>query len=126
MGSLIGWLVLKGIPPKSARLFAFAGLALVLLAAMGTMVCAYNEHIIGNHDAKREATIAKDDRKADTKAAEQRRVDDERAVTEHQEIKEAVNDAVSEGRDPRAEYYRCLGLQQAARRSNLPPASCRS
>ncbi len=124
MGAFIGWIITKGIPPKSARFFAYAGLALILLAAMGMMKCAYDRNLIRNHDSKREATIAKADRKADANAAEQRRVDDARAVTENQEIKEAVNDAVSEGRDGRAAYYSCIKLQQAARRSNLPPAAC--
>ncbi len=124
MGNLIAWLVLKGVSPKFARPLAYAALALTLLAVMLGMKMAYDRNLIRTHDSKREATIAKADRKADATAAEQRRVDDERANTENQEIKEAVNEAVSEGRDGRAAYYACIERLQAARRGHLAPPDC--
>ncbi len=121
MGNLIGWIITKGIPAKYARFVAFAGLALILLAAMAGLKCSYDRNLIHTHDSKREATIAKADRKADATAAEQRRVDDARAVTETQEIKEAVNEAGPDAAAKRAAYYECLRKIQQARRDKLAP-----
>lgn len=124
MGAIIGFLVTKGLSPKVARIVAIGGLVVLLLVAMAGAKCAYDRSVIKAHDAKREAAVAKADRKADAKAAEQRRVDDARTTTESQEIKETINEARSEGRDPRAAYYACVRLQQAARREHKPPPEC--
>ena len=129
MGSLIGWLVGKQIfgaviGAKAARIIAIAGLFLALLGIFGLGKCTYDRAVISRHEAKQEAANAKADRKADERAADQRFDDIARANEEAQEIKEAVNEARNEGRDPRAEYYRCVKLQQAARRQHQPPAKC--
>jgi hypothetical protein len=123
MGFLLG-LVPSFIPPKFRKAAVFITLALLVLAILGAAKCAYDRSIIKAHDAQREAAIAKADRKADARAAEQRRTDDARISTESQEIKEAINEARAEGRDPRAAYYECIGLQQAARRERKPPPQC--
>jgi hypothetical protein len=124
MGTLIGWLATTFVGEKFARPVAYAGLFLLILAALGGVKCAYDRNIIRNHDLKQEAATAKADRKADTKAAEQRRVDDARLTAETTEIKEAVNEARQIGADPRAAYYRCVSAQQSARRERKPPADC--
>ncbi len=123
MTFLLG-LVPSFIPAQFRKAAVFIALALALLAILGVGKCAYDRSIIKAHDAKREAVIAKADRKADAKAAEQRRVDDARITTDTQEIKEIISEARSQGVDPRAAYYRCIGLQQAARASNQPSPNC--
>jgi hypothetical protein len=82
----------------------------------------YDRSIIKAHDNKREAQIAKDDRKADAKAAVERRADDARITTETQELKEVVREAAPV--DRRAAYYACLAKLQDARARNQPPPDC--
>ena len=62
--------------------------------------------------------------KADTKAGETRTTDAVRAQVERQEREETVNEARSEGRDPRAAYYECVRLQQQARAGRRPAPTC--
>lgn len=124
MGSLIAFLISKGVSTRFARPLAYAVLILGLVAFLALGKCAYDRSVIKRHTAQQEAAVAKADRKADAKAAEQRRVDDARLTTESQEIRETINDAKQTGADPRAAYYRCLGLQQAARRDHKSPAKC--
>ena len=62
--------------------------------------------------------------KADTKAGETRTTDAVRAQVERQELEETVNEARSEGRDPRAAYYECVRLQQQARAGRRPAPTC--
>jgi uncharacterized protein YqfA (UPF0365 family) len=124
IAGVITWLVAKGVPAKAAKPLLFAGLALLVVALLFGAKCAYDKSVIEQHEARQEAATAKADRKADQKAADQRRVDDARAVSEAQEIKEAINEARNEGRDPRAAYYECVRLQQSARRERKPPPEC--
>jgi hypothetical protein len=112
------------VGPRFAKPAIFAVLALLIVGALWGGKCAYDKSIIDRHEAKQEAATAKADRKADTKAAEQRRADDTRLSTETTEIKEAVNEARRTGADPRAAYYDCVRKQQAARHSGQPPANC--
>lgn len=114
----------KLVGPRFAKPFLIAVAFLAVLAILGTAKCAYDRSVIEQHQAKQDAANAKADRKADAKAADQRRADDSRATTEAEEIKEAVNEARQTGADPRAAYYACVRLQQAARREHKPPASC--
>jgi hypothetical protein len=118
--TLVGW----GVPGKLAKPLVYAGLFMLAVGAFFGAKAIYDRNIIRNHDLKQEAATAKADRKADTKAAEQRRADDARLTTETTEIKEAVNEARQTGADPRAAYYRCVSAQQSARRERKPPASC--
>ena len=62
--------------------------------------------------------------KADTKAGETRTTDAVRAQVERQDLEETVNEARSEGRDPRAAYYECVRLQQQARAGRRPAPTC--
>lgn len=121
---LLSLIMGAGVPARWAKpVLAVVG-ALLLLAVLWGGKCAYDRSIINAHEAKQEAATAKADRKADTKAAEQRRADDARLTTETQEIKEAINEAGSDPAARRAAYYRCVQLQQAARHSGKQPADC--
>jgi hypothetical protein len=84
----------------------------------------HDHRVIAAHEAKQDAANAKADRKADAKAAEQRRVDDTRVTTETQEINNAVSEAKRTGADPRAAYYKCVRLQQRARAAKLVVPTC--
>ncbi len=124
MGSIIGWLIRRGMPAKAARPAAIGGLVVLLLAFMMVAKCAYDKSLIKSHTNSQAAETAKADRKADNTAAVQRVEDVTRVNDEAQEIKETVNEARNEGRDPRAAYYECVRLQQAARRERKPSPSC--
>jgi hypothetical protein len=128
MGSLIGMLVGKQvfgrvIGPKAARFLVYAGLAILVVVALGMAKCTYDRSIIQRHELKIEAEVAKADRKADNKAAEQRRVDDSRLVVEANELKKVQANA-QDDIARRLAKHRCLRMQQAARRENKPPPSC--
>ena len=121
---MIARLIGLGVPARLAKpLLAVVGLVLVIGALWALRACD-KRNIIADYTAGSEAKNAKADRKADAKAADERRADDARAVTESQEIKEAINEARQTGADPRAAYYACLVRLQAARRDGLPPPSC--
>lgn len=121
---LIGLALKAGIPPKFAKFAVIAALVALLVTGLGVAKCAYDRSIIKAHDAARDAATAKADRKADTKAAEERRSDDARSTDEAAQIKEAVDEARSKGRDPRAAYYECVKLQQSARARGKPSPDC--
>jgi Na+-transporting methylmalonyl-CoA/oxaloacetate decarboxylase gamma subunit len=113
--------------PKFGRfakpLIVGAGIVLLLLAVLA-VVKIHDHRVIATHEAKQDAANAKADRQADAKAAEQRRTDDTRTTQESQQVKEAVNDARSQGRDPRTAYYKCVELQQRARAAKLVVPAC--
>ncbi|WP_300974855.1 hypothetical protein [Sphingomonas sp. LHG3406-1] len=124
IAALVALVVKAGIPARFAKP-VLIGLAVVLLiAALGIGKCSYDRSVIRNHTANERAATAEADRKADTRAADQRRVDDARAHTERTEITDAIEEARSTGADPRAAYYECVSRQQAARRDGKPPADC--
>jgi hypothetical protein len=104
VGGLISLLVIAGI--------LFGGWSLI------------KHNIIEKHDLEQEAQIAKQKGEADSVAGDERSTDVTRVRRETDEIKEAVNDAKAEGRDPRAAYYDCVKLQQSARAANKPVPSC--
>jgi hypothetical protein len=124
MGFLLGLALKLGIPSRFAKGAVIAAIIGLAIALLGLGKCAYDRSIIKAHDAKQEAAVAKADRKADAKAAEQRRADDARSTAEDTEIKEAINEAKATGADPRAAYYKCVQLQQRARRDHKPPPDC--
>ena len=113
-----------GIPAKFAKPAIIGTLIVLAVVLLGLGKCAYDRNVIKAHEAKQEAATAKADRKADAKAAEQRRADDARSTQETQQIKEAVNEAGSDPAARRAAYYRCVQLQQSARKSGKLPADC--
>lgn len=121
---LIGLALKLGIPPRFAKYAAYAAGALLLLLAIFAAVKIHDHRVIASHEAKQDAANSKADRKADSHAADQRRVDDARVTTETQEINNAVSEAKRTGRDSRAAYYKCIGLQQRARAAKLVVPAC--
>jgi uncharacterized protein HemX len=124
MGFLIGLALKIGIPQRFAKAAVIAAMVIALIAALGIGKCAYDKRVIANHEAKQEAATAKADRKADAKAAEQRRTDDSRSTAEATEIKETIDEAKRTGANPRAAYYECVRKQQLARRTHKPSPDC--
>jgi hypothetical protein len=124
ISTLISLALKLGIPARFAKGAVIAALVACLVIGLGIGKCAYDKRVIANHEAKQEAATAKADRQADAKAAEQRRADDSRSTDEATEIKETINEAGNDPAARRAAYYRCVQLQQAARRERKPPADC--
>ncbi len=121
---LIPFALKLGIPQRFVKA-AIIGAGIILLGlAILAAVKIHDHRVIAAHEAKQEAATAKADRKADSHAAEQRRADDARSTQETQQIKEAVNEAGSDPAARRAAYYRCVQLQQSARKSGKRAASC--
>lgn len=129
MGSIIGWMVGKQIlgrtiNERGARSIAHVGLFLLILAVLGIVVACIRRDAVSDYSGKQQAQIQKANRKADDKAANERKADDDRLDQETSEAKEAVNEARRERRDPRAAYYECIRVQQAARRERKQPPEC--
>ena len=123
MGIGIAWLIAKGVPTRFARPVAYAALALLLLAALGTALCAIRKDAIDDYSANQAAANAKADRKADAKVAEQRRVDDARITQESTQLEKVQANATSDTAR-RLARHRCLRLQQQARAEHKPPPGC--
>jgi heme exporter protein D len=117
---LVGW----GVPAKLAKPLLYAVGALLLLLAVFAAVKLHDRRVIAQHQAQQDASNAKADRKADQQVAEQRRADDARQTNETQEINNAVSEAKRTGADPRAAYYHCVQLQQAARAAKRVVPAC--
>lgn len=121
---LIALALKAGIPARFAKIAVIGTLIVLLVVGLGVAKCAYDRSVIKAHENERNAEIAKADRKADAKAAVERRADDARATAETQELKEAVNEAGNDAGARRRAYYECLAKLQAARARNQSPASC--
>lgn len=120
---LLSLIMGAGVPAKLAKpVLAVVG-ALLLLGVLWGGKCAYDRSIINAHEAKQEAATAKADRKADTKAAEQRRADDARLTTEADELNRSTDHAQTD-LDRRLAFQRCLRLQQAARSKHGVVPAC--
>lgn len=114
-----------GVPTGMRRAVLGVLGILLVLAVLGTAKCHYDRKLIANHDniVEREAAIA--DRKADTKAAEQRVEDQARLTQERQELKEVLNDPRNATElDRRRAFHLCLRMQQAARENGKQPPAC--
>lgn len=62
--------------------------------------------------------------KADANASAARTDSAVRAQAERRELEETIDEARSQGRDPRAAYYECVRLQQQARAAGRPAPAC--
>lgn len=123
MGFLTSLALGLGVPQRFAKLAGILGAILLLVALLGVGKCAYDRSIIKNHTARQDASNARADRKADTKAAETRRGDDARLAQEQQQLERAQANAQN-ATDRRIARHRCLGLQQAARAAGREPPAC--
>ena len=113
-----------GIPARFAK-YAVIGVGIMLVIGIFFAAVKIHDHrIIAAHQAAQDAANAKADRAADQKAADQRRVDDSRVTTETQEINNVISEAKRTGSDPRAGYYACVKLQQAARAAKRVVPAC--
>lgn len=108
---------------KLARAAAWVVIVLGVIALFFGAKALYDHSIISNHDAKIEASAAKDDRKADQKAADQGAKDLARQNQEADELIKVQENAKSET-DRRLAFHRCLSLQQRARANGLKPPRC--
>lgn len=119
--NLVGGL---GIPSQFRKAFVIGMGVLLLLLAIFAAVKIHDHRVIKQHQAAQDAANAKADRKADARAADQRRQDDARTTAEAQEINNAVSQAKRTGGDARAAYYKCVELQQRARAAKRVVPSC--
>lgn len=130
MISFIADLLLSaGIPQRFARFAAWAlAVIAVILLVLGLKAC-YDSSIISHHDADVNLNAAREDRKADQKAAEQRDKDFARQQYEQDQLTEAVKNApkdpnIPDDRERALAFHRCLRLQQDARAGGLKPPAC--
>lgn len=121
--ALIPFALKLGIPVRFAKIAVIGTLIVLAVALLGLGKCAYDRSVIKSHEARQDAANAKADRKADAKAAEQRRTDDSRLTQERTELQRSTDNAKTDA-DRRLAFHRCLRLQQAARAANRKPPSC--
>lgn len=123
-----------GFLPVIGMFFGLKGKAAGIVGGIVTLIGALlivwggwsliKGRIIKAHDLEQELGIAKKKGEADSTAGDERSTDVTRVRREADELKETVNAAKSEGRDPRAAYYACVQLQQSARAANKPVPAC--
>ena len=123
MGSLIAFLLAKGVSERFARPLAYLAVAIALGGLLGLAKWGYDRSVIRKYEAPREAAIARADRKADAVVAITRRADDARLVQETTQLKKVEANAHTVT-DRRLARHRCLRLQQAARRERRKPPTC--
>jgi hypothetical protein len=119
--------LIGGLFGLKGRAAGIVGGLISLLVIVGILFGGWQlvkHNIIAKHDLEQEAQIAKQKGEADSTAGDERSTDVTRVRRETDELKETVNAAKSEGRDPRAAYYACVQLQQSARAANKPVPSC--
>lgn len=103
---------------------------LLALAVVGILLLTYCEgKDAGRADADKSrlegnVDALEDKSKADEQASETRRDDDARLNREQRELEKVIEDAESNGIDPRRAYYECISLQQAARKAGRPAPAC--
>jgi hypothetical protein len=112
-----------GIPAPFRKAAVIAAGVLLLLLAIFAAVKIHDHRVIAQHQAAQDASNAKADRKADAKAAEQRRTDDSRLTQEAGQLKEAQTNAHTD-HDRSLARARCIRLQQSARAAKREPPSC--
>lgn len=120
ISTMIGW----GVPAKLVRpLLVLAAILLAIGLFFGAKAL-YDHSVIAKHDLKVEAQQAKDDKKADNKAADQRVKDVTRLEQEQKELEHVLVTHNATADDRRRAFYRCLRLQQAARTDGKQPPTC--
>lgn len=117
MGSFITFLIAKGVPAKFARPLAIAGLIALILAAMGTAVCAIRKDAVDDHETKVEARA----RPATDKAAGERARDTIATTKHEQELHDVIAAQPDQPIAPTSRALSCKRLRDAGRN---PPA-CR-
>ncbi len=118
MGSIIAFLITKGIAPRFARPLAYAGLALLLLAMLGTALCAIRKDAVEDHQTKIEARA----RPATDKAADERARDTIAAATNERITRDEIAAQPDQPISPTSRTLACRRLSNAGR--DLP-AACR-
>jgi hypothetical protein len=125
MGFLIGLALKLGVSQRWARPVTIAALVALLVFGLGVAKCAYDRSVINNYTNAAKAKAAAADRKADAKAAVERRTDDARITNEAQELKdvEARHEKESAA-TRRVARQRCIRLQQQARDAGKQSPAC--
>lgn len=124
MGSIIGWLVAKGLSEKVARLVAMAGLFLTVLALIGGTKCAYDASVIRKHEAKAELKQAKRERVADQNLEQQKRLDEADKQQRQKEIDDATQGIPDQAPSARQRARACVELRRQAKERGQPQPAC--
>lgn len=117
VGSLIGWLILKGFSEKQARAISYLGIAALILAALGTALCAIRKDAVEDHQAKLEQRA----KPATDKAADERAKDTIAVAKSEQEAHDVIAAQPDQPIAPTSHALACKRLRDAGR---TPPA-CR-
>lgn len=124
MGFILGFGEMLGVTGKLGK--ALGPLLLLLLVAGGSfgLKSCYDNSVVERAvtSGNNKALVKKG--KADDAASKARVADTVRATEEKEELNDTINEAVAAGRDPRDDYYDCVELQQAARRSQSATPDC--
>lgn len=124
IGMIAGMLLKAGLGPVAARRASIGILIFVGVIAILLLGKCMLDNYVDKHDLEQEAEIVRDDAKADSATADERAIDETRVEAEARELKETVDEARSDGRDPRAAYYECVKQLQSARAAGRPAPAC--
>ncbi len=124
MGSLIGWMILKGVSPRFARPLAYAGLVLAFLVLMAVGKCSYDRSVIAKHDAKATLDQAKRERTADANLHEQKGRDETASTQRQEEIDHATRNIPDQAPSARQRARACVELRRQAKASGGREPAC--
>ena len=118
MGTIIGWLIGKQmfgrtISEPAARLIAHAGLVLVVLAVLGSIVAFVRRDAVDDHEAK----IVQRAAPATAKAADERVADAVRIATQERKMHDVIEAQPDQAIAPTSRALGCERLRRAGRTS---------
>jgi hypothetical protein len=120
----VTWALKAGVPQKFARPLVWILLIAMAVGGLLLIKSCYDDSVVEEARIEENAKAIEGKAEADVEAAVKRAEDQSRRATEEAEIKEVIDNAKADGRDVRAAYYRCVGLQQAARKAHRPAPAC--
>ena len=123
---MTGWLSALAQRADAPRWLIGAAILIALMLLAWLALAAHDRRVIAAHDAARDLTLSESARAADASAAARRRDDDRRIAAEAAQLEKGIADAPTEAAPDAARraYYRCVGLQQAARVAGDPAPAC--
>ena len=121
---LIAWALKAGIPAKYAKIAVIGALVTLLIVGLGVAKCAYDRHVISQHEQKAALEQAKRERRADTNLQQQIGRDNAASEQRKQEIEDATRNIPDQAPSARQRAIACAELVRQAKERGKPRPAC--
>jgi uncharacterized protein YlxW (UPF0749 family) len=112
------------VGPKFAKAAVVGTAILLLVALLGLGKCAYDRHVISQHETKAALKQVKAERKADANLQTQVTRDDAAAQQRQQEITDATASIPDQRPSARQRAIACVELRREAQQRRKPVPAC--